>query len=303
MYLDFDDHRPDVPRVPRAVSGRAGATLSVALHVGVVLVILLAPSYFAPHPALAPAVAPPREPIRFVSITPRIDRSLLPSRPAEHSDRDRRAATRDRAPDARNAMPLARGNTSEKIEGTSGARAIEPEPAPAPATAAAARPEPPAVTAPPAATRPATEIPIEAPASEKPAPDLAASIRNLRQFFQTQNFDNPQGGQGDQSADIQFDSRGVDFGPWLRRFKLQVERNWFIPQAAWIARGRVVVQFLVHRDGRITDLRVVQPSNVNSFNAAAANAIKMSNPTLALPAEYPVDHVLFTVTFHYNDRE
>src|SRR5690348_18263498 len=37
-------------------------------------------------------------------------------------------------------------------------------------------------------------------------------------------------------ADIQFDSKGIDFGPWLRRFTAQVKRNWFVPQVAEIDR-------------------------------------------------------------------
>ena len=63
-----------------------------------------------------------------------------------------------------------------------------------------------------------------------------------------------------------------------------------------------MLQFIVHRNGRISDLRVVQAATVNAFTSAAVNAIQMSNPTLPLPEDYPADFVLFTVTFHYNDR-
>ena len=31
---------------------------------------------------------------------------------------------------------------------------------------------------------------------------------------------------------IQFDTKGVEFGPWVRRFIAQIRRNWFIPYAA-----------------------------------------------------------------------
>ena len=33
----------------------------------------------------------------------------------------------------------------------------------------------------------------------------------------------------DPGATIQFDTKGVEFGPWLRRFVAQVRRNWFVP--------------------------------------------------------------------------
>ena len=131
---------------------------------------------------------------------------------------------------------------------------------------------------------------------------LAASLRNLKDFFRTQNFDNPQGGQTEPSTDIQFDSKGVDFGPWMRRFKVKVERNWIIPQAAFLNSGYVVLQFNIHRDGRITDLRVLKTTTAHALTAAAVNAITMSSPTLPLPEEYPADIVLFTVIFRYYYR-
>ena len=65
--------------------------------------------------------------------------------------------------------------------------------------------------------------------------------------------------------------------------------------------GHVVLQFNVHRDGSITDLRIAQPSTVTAFTNAAMTAIKLSNPTMTLPAEYPAEQASFVVTFHYNE--
>ena len=52
-------------------------------------------------------------------------------------------------------------------------------------------------------------------------------------------------------------------------------------------KGHVVVTFNVHKDGRITDLQVVKPSSVDAFTNSAHNALAASNPTVALPPEYP----------------
>jgi TonB family protein len=133
------------------------------------------------------------------------------------------------------------------------------------------------------------------------AGNLGDSLRNLQRYLHDQNYDNQQGGQADTGADIQFDSMGVDFGPWLRRFKNQIERNWLVPQAAMSLKGRVVIQFWVLRNGSIVDMKVVQPSEIAAFTTSALNALKLSNPTTPLPPEYPADKVLFTVTFHYNE--
>ena len=108
-------------------------------------------------------------------------------------------------------------------------------------------------------------------------------------------------GSGDAQGLIQFDSKGVDFGPWLRRFVAQVKRNWFVPQAAMIMKGHVVITFNIHRNGAITDIEVKQPSSIESFNIAAVNALMSSNPTQPLPPNIPSDSAFFTVTFLYNE--
>jgi TonB family protein len=281
--------------------------LSLGLHVLAAAAVVALPSVVATSAVLA-VVAPPAHQVRYVHIAPMVDRSATPLRPAVDSDRDRRSSTRERAPKPENEMPLLRGDTPEKVEGPGGERPIAADP-PAPVTGPPADP----ALAPPAtagATPPVT-LPIapdgQQTAVAPEASGLAQSLRNLRNYFRSQNrssplFDNAQGGATDQGADIQFDSKGVDFGPWLRRFRAQVYRNWFIPQAAYLHQGRVVLQFNVHRDGRITDLVVAQPAAIGALTSAAFNAIQMSSPTMALPAEYPGDVVFFTVTFKYLDR-
>ena len=135
-----------------------------------------------------------------------------------------------------------------------------------------------------------------------PGEGLANSLRNLQRTLRNENFSNENGGQTQQDAQISFDSKGVDFGWWLRRFVTQVKSNWFIPQAAMVLQGRVVITLNIHRNGTITDVTVIQPSGIQSLDNAAVNALKSSNPTVALPAEYPENKVLFTVTFLYNLR-
>jgi TonB family protein len=100
---------------------------------------------------------------------------------------------------------------------------------------------------------------------------------------------------------IQFDTRSVEFGPWVRRFLAQIRKNWLIPYAAMSLRGHVSVSFNVHKDGTITDIVVVAPCEVQAFNEASYKAMAASNPTVPLPPEYPDDKALITVTFYYNE--
>ena len=299
MYFDYDDNHPETPTIPRAISLREGVLLSLVAHLVALVAVLLAPDWLPQSsPDLVAELRPPQEPLRFIEVAPLVDRSMLQDRPADQSDLDRRAQTRERAPDPQNSLAYSRGNTPEFVEGRPETRAAGAEVPPAPPT-----PDNQPVEAPPSVSDLSpSAAPVPPAAPPRPiAGNLGDSLRNLRQYLENENYDNRQGGAVDQGADIQFDSKGVDFGPWLRRFKWQIERNWIVPPAAMNLRGRVVIQFRVLRNGTITDLRVVQPSSIEAFTTSALNALKLANPTTPLPAEYPTDSVFFTVTFHYND--
>ena len=212
----------------------------------------------------------------------------------------------ERPPDPRNALPFARGNSRQLEE----AERARPDRAEAAETSVAqGRPNAAAegqMTAndPSRSMLRLPENPVAPPALKIGEAGgsglLGSALRNLQRYVEHQSFDNAQG-DGDAQGLIQFDSKGVDFGPWLRRFVAQVKRNWFVPQAAMIMRGHVVITFNIHRNGAITDIDVKKPSHIESFSHAAVNALISSNPTQPLPAEYPSDSAFFTVTFLYNE--
>ena len=232
---------------------------------------------------------------RLVFVQPRIDMPAeRPPPRAELSDLDRQAQAPQVPRTPENPLPYSLGNSAERSEAelAERARGAEEPPKPQP-EAEETRTLPPSDTGaqrPPVAERP--------PASGS----LGEALRNLQRYVQNETFNNPQGGNDRPGATIQFDTKGVEFGPWLRRFVAQVRRNWFVPQAAMVMSGHVVLQFNIHRDGSITDVVVVQPSSVDAFNNAAYGAIMTSNPTAPLPPEYPSDKALFTVTFYYNEE-
>jgi hypothetical protein len=101
---------------------------------------------------------------------------------------------------------------------------------------------------------------------------------------------------------IQFDTKGVEFGPWLRGFVAQVKPNWMVPFEAMSSKDHVVMTFNVHKDGSITDLTTGWPSSVEVFNDAAFSALTASNPLPPLPPEYPAEKAFFSVTFFYNEQ-
>jgi TonB family protein len=310
IHFDFDDRYADENVVGHAITRREGVFYSIVFHGTLLALLLYAPSI--PWLSLSPEDLERRraeleqrireqEDRTFVFVQPRVDmRAEQPPLRAPLSDEDRAAQSPERAPQPENPLPLAQGNSRERVEAQQPerARGEEQEQTPPQPETQIARAEPP----PPDLALPR---PRPAPAPGQPsrqAGSLGDALRNLQRYIQNESFDNPQGGNNRPGATIQFDTRGVEFGPWLRRFVSQVRRNWFVPQAAMIFRGTVVLQFNIHKDGRITDLVVLQPSSIEAFNQAAYGAIVSSNPTEPLPPEYPLDQALFTVTFYYNEE-
>ncbi|MBI4263616.1 MAG: TonB family protein [Acidobacteria bacterium] len=305
VHFDFDDRYLDDNVVGHAISRRDGVVLSVVFHLALAALLVYGPEI--PFFRLTPEDLERRraeleqrlrqnEERTFVFVQPRVDlRALEPPLRAPLSDEDRLAQAPERAPEPENPLPLAQGNTPERVEEelAERARGEEVEPVPPQPETQIARADP----------LEALEMPRRSPLPPpRVSGSLGEALRNLQRYIQNQTFDNPQGGADTPGATIQFDTKGVEFGPWLRRFVAQVRRNWFIPQAAMFMSGHVVLQFNIHRDGRITDVVVVRPSTIDAFTNAAYGAIVSSNPTEPLPPEYPADKAFFTVTFYYNEQ-
>jgi TonB family protein len=311
IHFDFDDRYQDELVVGSAISRREGVIWSVVFHALVLVVVLFGPSlpWFQPTPEELEAqrqerlrdLEEARRQNRFVFVQPRVDiPALRPPPRAELSDQDRRAEAPQRAETPANPLPFSRGESSERTESAEVERKQGPE-TPTPPDVTPPQPQPEEQVA---RALPQTELGVRpAPQLSRPAPGaLGDALRNLQRYVQNQTFRNPQGGVNDPGSDIQFDTKGVEFGPWVRRFIAQVRRNWFIPSAAMNFRGRVVIQFNIHKSGRITDVVVAQPSNIEAFNRAAFNAIVGSDPTEPLPPEYPDPMMFITVTFYYNEQ-
>jgi len=311
IHFDLEDRYQDELIVGRAISAREGVLLSIIVHMALVIAFLLAPdlAIFQDSPEeiaarqeeLRQQQERQREQQRFVFVDPRVDlEALRPPPRADLSDLDRRAQARERAVTPSNPLPASQGDSFERTEATPVERARGAE-TNTPADATPPQPEPAEELA--RNLPPADEGLRRVPEPSRPAPGaLGDALRNLERYVQNQTFSNPQGGVNDPGSTIQFDTKGVEFGPWVRRFVAQVRRNWFIPHAAMTFHGRVVVQFNIHKNGRISDIVVAGPSPIDAFNRAAFNAILGSSPVEPLPPEYPDPTAFFTVTFYYNEQ-
>jgi TonB family protein len=309
MYFEIEDYRPDITPVGSAISWREGVLLSIIAHLTFVIVLLLFPKLFSGDESararalLARQQEEKREAPRFVFVAPRLDRPApRPPQRAEPSDQDRIARAPERAPKPTNPLPFSRGNSPERVEAPpppSQARGQGPEPEPAGQNAL---------------NQPETKLPDSSSIMQLPVPKpvqqgtngragggLGEALRNLQRYIPQDQFNNPGGSGGAEFGPLQFDTKGVEFGPWVRRFIAQVKRNWIVPYAAMSMKGHVVITFYVHKDGSLTEVNVIGPCPIEPFNNAAFGALSASNPTVPLPPEYPSDKAFFTVTFFYNE--
>jgi outer membrane biosynthesis protein TonB len=314
MYFDFEDAHPETPTLFSPISRREGILVSIIGHLVVTVLILMGPklpfvkAFLARQEAKADAARAAeferqrqQRPV-FVFVQPKVEMPppRTPPRRPELSDRDRLAGGPERALNPTNSMPFSRGNTSERVDEDL-ARRARPQPSERSETAAAngsgAAPLPQTPSG-------SLTLPRETGQQGRAADGgvIGNALRNIQRYAQGEKFQNLGGGPDQNYPTIQFDTKGVEFGPWIRRFIAQVKRNWFIPYAAMSMRGHSVLTFYVHKDGRITELTLAAPSDVGAFNNAAYNALAWSNPTQPLPPEYPDDRAFFTVTFYYNEQ-
>ncbi len=296
MYFDLEDYHPDITPVGQAISWREGVLLSIIAHLVFVILLLVVPRWFPflfepPRPRMVAQQRPPEQ-TRFVFVQPRLERPVTkaPDR-ADASDLNRTARSPERAPKPTNDLPFSRGNTPERVDEPPKQVARGEGPQPDPAAGQPSQNTPPDQSKLPD-SQSSLQLPNRTPAPQNGANGRSASsggslgdaLRNLQRYTQSEAFDNPGGNGGQFGPEIQFDTKGVEFGPWIRRFIAQVKRNWFIPYAAMSQKGHVVIQFNVHKDGAITDLNVAGPSIVDAFNNAAFGALSGSQPHAAAAA-------------------
>ncbi len=309
--FDIDSRYIGKQVIGSAITRRDGVALSIVTHALLLLVAIYIPKLSIFQVSLeerqrieeAQLQTQPQEETNrtFVFVQPRVDlRALQPLEDAPLSDEDRLARAPEISPNPTNPLPFASGNSSQLVESADMLSPDQSSNKPREFNEENMEEQEGLFSS----SNNALSTPsVQRRQSQIARRPLGEALENLDRYVQEEAFNNPQGGTPfSPGATIQFDTMGVEFGPWVRRFVEQVKRNWFVPQAAWLLRGWVVLQFNIQKDGRISNLSIVRPSEVVAFNNAAANAIRTSNPTEPLPPEYPAPEAVFTVTFYYNEN-
>ena len=118
MYFDFEDQRPDTPRLARPLSTREGVMVTAIIHLLAVILILVAPRLpfmkeleakrqQALEEQRLRELQHEKENRQFVFVQPRVDlQAKKPPPRADLSDIDRQARTTERAPKPTNPLPF-----------------------------------------------------------------------------------------------------------------------------------------------------------------------------------------------------
>jgi len=107
------------------------------------------------------------------------------------------------------------------------------------------------------------------------------------------------------NMDVLSDTQGVDFGPYLSRVLQSVRVNWYnlIPEVARppiMKKGKVSIEFVILKDGKVAGMRVVGPSGDVALDRAAWGGITGSNPFSPLPSEFHGPYLALRFHFLYN---
>ncbi len=89
-----------------------------------------------------------------------------------------------------------------------------------------------------------------------------------------------------------------NWGPYMRDLEQRIKRNWTPPKGD--SSKRVVITFVIGRDGRLLSKKVTKSSGVPLADNAAMKAIELTAPFRPLPPEFKGSSVPIEFTFDYN---
>ncbi len=165
-----------------------------------------------------------------------------------------------------------------------------PEPAPPPPPAP--RPEPlPAPDAKPPAPREAEPAPEPQPRRQAPTPsdaERAERDRGRQDAGQRQGspFGSP-AGTSPFGAQVGLDSPEFVYGYYVEQMLAMIGSHWLRPPVG--PEVEAVIFFRIGRDGRISDLELIEPSGYRSFDLAGQRAVSRASPLPPLPKSFKPD--------------
>jgi TonB family protein len=108
-----------------------------------------------------------------------------------------------------------------------------------------------------------------------------------------------------ETGPLSFETQWFNWGDYAESMVSKIRVNWYagMPQLIRTGmKGVVTIRFTIKRDGRVTDVTIVNSSGVPPYDFAAKKAIEQASPLNPLPADFPKDSERVTCVFFYNEE-
>ena len=102
---------------------------------------------------------------------------------------------------------------------------------------------------------------------------------------------------------ISFETTWYDWGDYAQSMVGRIRVNWYNVMPDLLRTGMqgvVTIRFTIHRDGQISDITILNSSNIPPYDFAAKKAIENSSPLNPLPKDFPMATERVTAMFYYN---
>jgi TonB family protein len=313
LHLLLGDLKDDVSGYRR----REAAWISIVVHGIIILALIFAPKWMPTSVVIVPVNE--KENPTFITL-PSDELKVKPPQTNKISDQNRIAQTK---------TPSVSKETLQKLidaRRPGPPKPQSPPPQPAQQQAMQAPQAPPPQTSAPAPAQPKTTetAKLEAPAPKRNPFTMSSPGSSINQAIQSAaasapgtsvTFGGGEAGSGFRpkvdtrgAMEILSDTRGVDFGPYMKRLHVTVEDHWFplIPEVAlppMMKKGVVVIEFSIMKDGRIQGLRIVSSSGDVALDRAAYGALMNAVPLPRLPTEFSGEFLQIRAAFFYNPEK
>ncbi len=115
-------------------------------------------------------------------------------------------------------------------------------------------------------------------------------------------FHNPRGSAAPMTG-LSIETTRHDLGPYLNILKQLIKSNWRVPSIArFEVSGATGVHFKIHKNGKITDARIISSSSYEPLDTASLNAIVNTYQAPPLPDHIEEAWIPIKFGFFYNMR-
>ncbi|MFZ2493320.1 MAG: energy transducer TonB [Thermoanaerobaculia bacterium] len=102
---------------------------------------------------------------------------------------------------------------------------------------------------------------------------------------------------------LSFETQWYDWGEYAQSMVSKIRIQWYanMPQIIRTGmKGVATIRFTIQRDGRLTDITLIESSGVPPYDFAARKAIESASPLNPLPKDFPNPSERVTAMFFYN---